>query len=133
MTIIKLPKMNVSESATNLLLDAGQYEMEVKEVRPVVIKSGKNEGKKALNIGLATDKNIWVWKQLPMWALPASAPKNEKDWFRMSTVAFLAAIGHEGDELDIESLVGKTVKARVGQQDNGKDYGVQNFIVTFDK
>jgi hypothetical protein len=133
MTIIKLPKMNVSESATNLLLDAGQYEMEVKEVRPVVIKSGKNEGKKALNIGLATDKNIWVWKQLPMWALPASAPKNEKDWFRMSTVAFLSAIGHTGDELNIESLVGKTVKARVGQQDNGKDYGVQNFIVTFDK
>jgi hypothetical protein len=68
-----------------------------------------------------------------MWALPANAPKNEKDWFRMSTVAFLSAIGHEGDELDIESLVGKTVKARVGQQDNGKDYGVQNFIVTFDK
>jgi hypothetical protein len=133
MTIIKLPKMNVTESAASLLLDAGQYQMEVKEVRPVTIKSGKNEGKKALNIGLATDKNIWVWKQLPMWALPASAPKNEKDWFRMSTVAFLAAIGHEGDELDIDSLVGKTVKARVGQQDNGKDYGVQNFIVTFDK
>ena len=133
MTIIKLPKMNVTESAASLLLDAGQYQMEVKEVRPVTIKSGKNEGKKALNIGLATDKNIWVWKQLPMWALPASAPKNEKDWFRMSTVAFLSAIGHEGDELDIESLVGKTVKARVGQQDNGKDYGVQNFIVTFDK
>jgi hypothetical protein len=107
--------------------------MTVREVRAVTVKSGKNEGKKALNIGLATDKNIWVWKQLPMWALPASAPKNEKDWFRMSTVAFLNAINHKGDELDIDSLVGKTVKARVGQQNNGKDYGVQNFIVTFDK
>jgi len=133
MTIIKLPKMNVTESATSLLLDAGQYLMTVKEVRPVTIKSGKNEGKKALNVGLATDKNVWVWKQLPMWSLAASAPKNEKDWFRMSTVAFLNAIDHEGDELDIDSLIGKTVKARVGQQDNGKDYGVQNFIVTFDK
>jgi hypothetical protein len=51
----------------------------------------------------------------------------------MSTVAFLNAINHKSDELDIDSLIGKTVKARVGQQNNGKDYGVQNYIVTFDK
>lgn len=133
MTVIKLPKMNVSDSAANLLLDAGDYEMTVREVRQVIVKSGKNEGKKALNLGLSTESNVWVWKQLPMWALPASAPQNEKDWFRLSTIAFLKAINHKTEELDIDSLVGMTVTARVGQQNNGKDFGIQNFIVTFSK
>jgi hypothetical protein len=133
MTTIKLPSIKVTDSTANLLLDAGQYEMTIREVRTTKVKSGEFAGKNALNIGFATDKNIWVWKQLPMWALPASAPKNQKDWFRMSTVAFLEAIGHTTAELDTDSLIGKTVKARVGQQNNGKDYGVQNYIVTFDK
>jgi hypothetical protein len=133
MSTIKLPSITVSDSATNLLLDAGDYEMTVKEVRLTKVKSGEFAGKNALNIGFATDKNIWVWKQLPMWTLPASAPKNQKDWFRMSTVAFLNAIEHTAAELDTDSLIGKTVVAKVGQQNNGKDYGVQNFIVTFTK
>jgi hypothetical protein len=133
MSTIKLPNITITDSTANLLLDAGDYEMTVMEVRTTKVKSGEFAGKNALNIGFATDKNIWVWKQLPMWALPSSAPKNQKDWFRMSTVAFLKAIGHTAAELDTDSLIGKTVVARVGQQKNGKDYGVQNFILTFSK
>lgn len=132
MKTIKLPKLNVTTETNQFLLPVGKFTMEIKEVRETKVKSGVNEGKPALNVGFAHE-GVWVWKQLPMWAPAKTASKNEKDWFRMSTVAFLEAIGHDGETLDLESLIGKEVSAKVGQQDNGGQYGVQNFIVTFEK
>lgn len=131
MTTIKLPKLNVPSETKKFLLPAGSFTMVIKEVRQTKVKSGTNEGKPALNVAF-THEGVWVWKQLPMWAPAKTASKNEKDWFRMSTVAFLEALGHDGSELDLESLVGKEVKAKVGVQNNG-EYGEQNFIITFVK
>lgn len=132
MTTIKLPKLEVSTDSKKFLLPAGNFNMIVQEVRQTKVKSGVNEGKPALNVALVHE-GIWVWKQLPMWAPAKTAPKNEKDWFRMSTVAFLESIGHDETELDIDSLIGKEVKAKVGVQNNGGEYGEQNFIITFNK
>ena len=130
MTVIKLQKLNVTSDKKEFVLQAGKFTMTIQEVRQVKVKSGVNEGKPALNIALVHE-GVWVWKQLPMWALSKTAPKNEKDWFRMSTVAFLSAIKHEGEELNIYDLIGKEVTATVGVQNNGGEYGNQNYIVTF--
>ena len=130
MTVIKLPKLNVTSDKKEFVLPAGKFTMTIQEVRQVKVKSGVNEGKPALNIALVHE-GVWVWKQLPMWALSKTAPQNEKDWFRMSTVAFLSAIKHKGEELNIDDLIGKEVTATVGVQNNGGEYGNQNYIVTF--
>lgn len=132
MSVIKLPKLTVESSTKQFLLPAGEFTMTIQEIRQTKIKSGVNEGKPALNVALVHE-GVWVWKQLPMWSPAKSAPKNEKDWFRMSTVAFIEAIGHKDANLDIEALIGTEVKARVGVQNNGEKYGEQNFIVTFIK
>lgn len=131
MTTIKLPKLEVTSEAKKFLLPAGNFNMIVQEVRQTKVKTGVNEGKPALNVAFVHE-GIWVWKQLPMWAPAKTAPKNEKDWFRMSTVAFLEAIKHDGAELNLDELVGKEVNAKVGVQNNG-EYGEQNFIITFGK
>jgi hypothetical protein len=130
MTVIKLPKLNIPSEQKQFLLPAGTFTMVVQEVRQTKVKTGVNQGKPALNVAFVHE-GVWVWKQLPMWALAKTAPQNEKDWFRMSTVAFLNAIGHTDDELDIEALIGQEVTAIVGVQNNGADYGSQNYIVTF--
>ena len=132
--VIKLPKMNVEVDEQKFLLEAGDHTMTVKEVRQTTVKSGINAGKLALNVGLANEENVWVWKQLPMWTLAKTAPKNEKDWFRMSTIAFLKAVNTQVPierELNLDDLVGLTVVTRVGIQNNGGEYGDQNFVVTF--
>lgn len=132
MSVIKLPKLTVESTTKKFLLPAGNFTMTIQEIRQTKIKTGVNEGKPALNVALVHE-GVWVWKQLPMWSPAKTAPQNEKDWFRMSTVAFLAAIGHTDASLDLEALIGKEVKAQVGVQNNGKEYGEQNFIVTFVK
>ncbi len=106
--------------------------MTVQEIRQTTVKTGSSAGKPALNVALVHE-GIWVWKQLPMWSPAKNAAQNEKDWFRMSTVAFFNAIGHTAEDLELDSLIGKEVIALVGVQDNGKDYGKQNYIVTFSK
>ena len=130
MTTIKLPKLQVSKETKQFLLPAGKFTMTIQEIRQTTVKSGANAGKPALNVALVHE-GVWVWKQLPMWSPTAKSPQNEKDWFRMSTVAFFKAIGHTAQDLELDSLVGKEVIATVGQQNNGKEYGIQNFIVTF--
>ena len=130
MTTIKLPKLQVASEAKTFLLPAGKFTMTVQEIRQTTVKTGSSAGKPALNVALVHE-GIWVWKQLPMWSPTAKSPQNEKDWFRMSTVAFFKAIGHTAQDLELDSLVGKEVIATVGQQNNGKEYGIQNFIVTF--
>jgi hypothetical protein len=130
MTTIKLPKLNVTSEAKQFLLPAGTFTMEIAEIRQTKVKTGASAGKDALNVAL-THEGIWVWKQLPMWTPAKNAPQSEKDWFRMSTVAFLSAIKHDGAELDLEALIGTEVIALVGVQDNGKEYGKQNYITTF--
>lgn len=130
MTTIKLPKLQVASEAKQFLLPAGTFTMVIEEIRQTKVKTGASAGKPALNVALVHE-GIWVWKQLPMWAPAKNAPQNEKDWFRMSTAAFFNAIGHTDEELELDSLVGKEVIALVGVQDNGKDYGKQNYITTF--
>ena len=132
MTTIKLPKLQVSTEAKTFLLPAGKFTMTVQEIRQTTVKTGSSAGKPALNVALVHE-GIWVWKQLPMWSPAKNAAQNEKDWFRMSTVAFFNAIGHTAEDLELDSLIGKEVIALVGVQDNGKDYGKQNYIVTFSK
>ena len=132
MTTIKLPKLQVASEAKQFLLPAGKFTMTVQEIRQTTVKTGSSAGKPALNVALVHE-GIWVWKQLPMWSPTAKSPQNEKDWFRMSTVAFFNAIGHTAEDLDLDSLIGKEVVALVGVQDNGKEYGKQNYIVTFNK
>lgn len=130
MTVIKLPKLTVPTEQKQFLLPAGTFTMTIQEIRQTKVKSGVNEGKPALNVALVHE-GVWVWKQLPMWAVAKTAPQNEKDWFRMSTVAFLNAIGHTDSNLDIEALIGKEVNAIIGVQNNGPQYGSQNYVVTF--
>ena len=130
MTTIKLPKLQVASEAKQFLLPAGTFTMTIQEIRQTKVKTGSSAGKPALNIALVHE-GIWVWKQLPMWSPAKTAPQNEKDWFRMSTVAFFNAIGHTAEDLDLDSLIGREVIALVGVQDNGKDYGKQNYITTF--
>ena len=132
MTTIKLPKLQVSTEAKTFLLPAGKFTMTIQEIRQTTVKTGSSAGKPALNVALVHE-GIWVWKQLPMWSPAKNAAQNEKDWFRMSTVAFFNAIGHTAEDLELDSLIGKEVIALVGVQDNGKDYGKQNYIVTFNK
>lgn len=129
MTTIKLPKLE-AVSTKEFLLPAGTFTMTVQEIRQTKVKTGSSAGKPALNIALVHE-GIWVWKQLPMWAPSKTAPQSEKDWFRMSTVAFFNAIGHTDEEVDLDALLGKEVHALVGVQDNGKEYGKQNYITTF--
>ena len=131
MTTIKLPKLQVTSEAKKFLLPAGNFTMTIQEIRQTKVKSGVNEGKPALNVAFVHE-GIWVWKQLPMWAPAKTAPKNEKDWFRMSTVAFIEAIKHDKAELNLDELIGKEVNAKIGVQNNG-EYGEQNFIITFGK
>ena len=132
MTTIKLPKLQVSTEAKTFLLPAGKFTMTIQEIRQTTVKTGSSAGKPALNVALVHE-GIWVWKQLPMWSPAKNAAQNEKNWFRMSTVAFFNAIGHTAEDLELDSLIGKEVIALVGVQDNGKDYGKQNYIVTFNK
>lgn len=128
--MINLPDFTGAASTTVTLLEPETYTFEIREVRQQTIKGGRYEGQPVLNVGLATSTNVWVWKQLPMFAPDADDAKG-LTWLRMSTMAFATAIGAKG-KLDLEKLVGQCVDAEVGIQARAdRPDENQNFIKTF--
>lgn len=128
--IINLPDFSGATTNSITLLEAGTYTFEIKEVRQQTIKGGKYEGKPVLNVGLATSTNVWVWKQLPMFA-PDTDDAKGLTWLRMSTMAFAAALKAKG-KLDLDKLVGQCLDAEVGVQPRAdRPDESQNFIKTF--
>ena len=129
--IINLPSFDGTETAVTVL-DAGSYELEIREIRQQTIKGGKYAGKPVLNVGLATSANVWVWKQLPMFDIEKDDIKGQT-WLRMSTMAFAVATGSKKG-LDIEALIGQLVGAEIGIQPRAdRPEENQNFVKTFTK
>ena len=129
--IITLPSFDGTQTAASIL-EAGKYELEIREIRQQVIKGGKYEGKPVLNIGLATSTNVWVWKQLPMFDVDKDDIKG-LTWLRMSTMAFAIATGSKKG-LDVDALIGKMVGAEIGIQPRAdRPEENQNFVKTFYK
>lgn len=113
----------------------GQYTMEIVDVEPVQVKSGKHEGKPALNLTLAHSDGRKVWKQIPLWAAPTddtTESRKERDWLRMSRKAFVDALKITNKELieHPENLISQIVETKLGIQSSA-NYGEQNFVVTF--
>ncbi len=132
---IAVPNDAVLNEVTYTVKPAGQYTMEVVDIETVTVKSGKHEGKPALNVTLAHSDNRKVWKQIPLWAAPTDESvdsRKERDWLRMSRVAFVTALGITNNELvkTPEKLIGNLVEAVLGVQ-KSQNYGEQNFVVTF--
>lgn len=129
--IITLPSFDGTQTAASIL-EAGKYELEIREIRQQAIKGGKYEGKPVLNIGLATSTNVWVWKQLPMFDIDKDDTKG-LTWLRMSTMAFAIATGSKKG-LDVDALIGKVVGAEIGIQPRAdRPEENQNFVKTFYK
>lgn len=128
--MINLPDFSGAATTAVALLEPDTYTFEIREVRQQTIKGGRYEGQPVLNVGLATSTNVWVWKQLPMFAPDADDSKG-LTWLRMSTMAFASAIGAKG-KLDLDKLVGVCVDAEVGIQPRAdRPDENQNFIKTF--
>lgn len=107
-------------------LDPGTYELEVIEIREQAIK-GREDNNEAINVAFKHESGKWIWRLMPVFT-----PANESDaaWFRMTTQSFLKALKVKSTTVDLDSLIGKTVKAKVSVRFN-KGYGEQNVIDTF--
>jgi hypothetical protein len=132
---IAVPNDDVLVTPSYAVKEAGQYTMEIVEVETVFVKSGKHEGKPALNLTLQHSDGRKVWKQIPLWAAPVAgneADRKERDWLRMSRVALVTALGITNYDLvnQPERMIGKLVETRLGVQSSA-NYGEQNFVVTF--
>jgi hypothetical protein len=129
--IINLPSFAGTETAVTLL-EAGSYELEIKEIRQQTIKGGRYAGQPVLNVGLATSTNVWVWKQLPMFDIEKDDIKG-LTWLRMSTMAFAIATGSKKG-FNLDTLIGKIVGAEIGVQPRAdRPDENQNFVKTFTK
>jgi hypothetical protein len=129
--IINLPSFDGTETAVTVL-EAGSYELEIKEIRQQTIKGGKYAGKPVLNVGLATSTNVWVWKQLPMFDIEKDDIKGQT-WLRMSTMAFAIATDSKKG-IDVDALIGQLVGAEIGIQARAdRPEENQNFVKTFSK
>lgn len=132
---VVVPDDSVLEAKSYGAKEPGQYTMEIVDTEMVTVKSGKHEGKPALNLTLAHSDSRKVWKQIPLWAAPTETSdeaRKERDWLRMSRKALVDALKITNAELinSPESLVGKIVEAKLGVQKSA-NYGEQNFVVTF--
>lgn len=115
--------------------EPGVYTMEIVDVETVFVKSGKHEGKPALNLTLQHPDGPKVWKQIPLWAAPTDQSvesRKERDWLRMSRKALVDSLGITNADLvnNTDKLIGEVVEAKLGIQ-NSATYGEQNFVVTF--
>lgn len=130
--IITLPDFTEalkSETAV-LVLEAGVYDLEIREIRSQVIKSGQYEGKPVLNVALVSSQGAWIWKQLPIFAIESGDEKG-LTWLRLSTLAFRDATGSK-KTLDTDALIGTIVRAQVGVQPRAdRPDESQNFVKTF--
>ena len=132
---VVVPDDSVLEANQYGVKPAGQYTLEIVDVETVTVKSGKHEGKPALNVTLAHSDSRKVWKQIPLWAAPtetSNEARKERDWLRMSRKALVDALRITNSELvnSPESLIGLVVEAKLGVQSSA-NYGEQNFVVTF--
>ena len=130
--IINLP--NFAEAAksetTVMILEAGTYDLEIRDIRSQVIKSGEFEGQPVLNVALVSSQGAWIWKQLPIFAIESSDKKG-LTWLRLSTMAFAQATGSK-KTLDTEALIGTIVRGQVGVQPRAdRPDENQNFVKTF--
>lgn len=134
-TAVVVPDDSILDANTYGAKQPGQYTLEIVDVETVTVKSGKHEGKPALNLTLAHSDSRKVWKQIPLWAAPTETSdeaRKERDWLRMSRKALVDALRITNNELvnSPESLVGLIVEAKLGIQKSA-NYGEQNFVVTF--
>lgn len=135
MSKVIVPNDAVLESEQYTVKEAGQYTMEIVAVDKVLVKSGKHEGKPALNLTLAHSDGRKVWKQIPMWSAPTEQTveaRKERDWLRMSRVALNTALGTNNTILtnEPETIIGRLIETVLGIQSSA-NYGEQNFVVTF--
>jgi hypothetical protein len=129
--IITLPSFDGTQTTVSIL-ETGNYELEIREIRQQAIKGGKYAGKPVLNVGLATSTNVWVWKQLPIFDVEEDDIKG-LTWLRMSTMSFVNATGSYLG-LDIDALIGTMVGAEIGIQPRAdRPEENQNFVKTFTK
>lgn len=134
---VNVPDDSVLEDAYFGPKEPGQYTMEIVDVELVEVKSGKHEGKPALNLTLAHSDSRKVWKQIPLWSAPVGLSEDdrkERDWLRMSRKALVDALSITNTELvqSPESLIGLLIETKLGVQ-RSANYGEQNFVVTFVK
>lgn len=128
--IINLPSFTAIKEDAGLVVPAGVYELEIKEVRQQTIKGGKYAGQPVLNLGLVTEGNVYIWKQLPMFEMALDDAKG-LTWMRMSTKSFVDALGLKG-KLNLDKLIGLKVLAEVGVQARADQADkTQNFVKTF--
>ena len=130
--IITLPDFSeaVKSEAATLVLEAGQYDLEIREIRSQTIKSGKYANLPVLNVALVSSQEVWIWKQLPIFAIE-SDDKKGLTWLRLSTLAFRNATGSK-KTLDTDALIGTIVRAQVGVQPRAdRPDENQNFVKTF--
>ncbi len=138
--LINLPDFTAAAEQKSVItiLEPATYTLEVREVRQQTIKGGQYAGSPVLNLAFVTktggetgsSSEVWIWKQLPMFSIPASDEKGTT-WMRMSTYAFATALKLNG-AIDPDSLVGKVVDCEVGVQARAdRPSENQNFIKTF--
>lgn len=126
----------VSESFAPL--EKGTYEFFIDSITDSTIASGQHKGKPAFNVKLkSAESNRVLFKLVPKWAAPVEntpATKSELDWIRMARVSFVEALGISNTQLFVatQDIVGMSIKAAVDSKENGS-YGVQNFVVKFEK
>lgn len=118
-------------------LEKGTYEFVIDSIVDTTIGGGKHAGKPAFNVKLKTAQGRVIFKLIPKWSVPTDktgSAKAEMDWIRMARVSFVEALGIDNAALFVatQDLVGSTIKAAIDSKENGS-YGVQNFIVKFEK
>jgi hypothetical protein len=134
--VVVVPDDSALTSTSYAPLEKGTYEFIIDSIDMTTVKGGANAGKAAFNVKLKqAATNRVLWKLIPAFAVTVESPKNDQDWVRMARVSFVEALGVSNTELFIntESLVGKAIKTVVDAKDNGPSYGIQNFVVKFEK
>lgn len=119
-------------------LPKGTYEFLIDSITDTTINAGKHAGKPAFNVKLkSAETGRVIFKLIPKWAVPtekSASAKSEMDWIRMARVSFVEALNIDNTTLFIatQDLIGSSVKAVIDAKENGS-YGVQNFVVKFEK
>jgi hypothetical protein len=137
-TAIVVPDDSTLVSESFAPLEKGTYEFLIDSITDTTIASGKHAGKPAFNVKLKSAENGRVlFKLVPKWEAPkekSAATKSELDWIRMARVSFVEALRISNTQLfgATQDLVGSSVKVVVDAKENGS-YGVQNFVVKFEK
>jgi hypothetical protein len=137
-TAIVVPDDSGLASESFAPLEKGTYEFFIDSITDSTIASGQHVGKPAFNVKLkSAESGRVLFKLVPKWSAPVDKnayTKSELDWIRMARVSFVEALGISNTQLFVatQDLVGMSVKVAVDAKENGS-YGVQNFVVKFEK